>query len=140
MPVLFTLFDLAADGTQYTLTTDGTAGDISPAIINTYPCDMCERQLYYQDPSSGVYYMNTVALVLSERVVAVSGTAAQIVLADCGSDMVCDPDTDVVINYFDVGGTSLTFTSMNIVYVDVGALPGFKRYKMTVPAGAFTDA
>merc|ERR1719313_498439 len=139
MPVLFTLYDLAADGSQYTLTTDGTAGDISPAIINTYPCDMCERQLTYTDPSSGVYYENTVALVFSERVAAVADTPLQIILADCGSDMVCDPLTDVVINYFDVGGTSLTFTSMNLVYIDVGALPTFKRYKMTVPANAFSD-
>jgi hypothetical protein len=137
MPVLFTLYDLAADGTQYTLTT-GT-DETQPAIINTYPCHMCERQLMYVDPSSGVLVDNTVVLVFSEQVTAVDGTAAQIVLADCGSDMVCDPETDVVINYFDVGGTSLSFTSMNIVYVDVGALPGFKRYKMTVPAGAFND-
>merc|ERR1719316_2249233 len=82
---------------------------------------------------------DAVVLVFSEPVTAVADTAAQIILADCGSDMVCDPETDVVINYFDVGGSSLTFTSMNLVYVDVGALPSFKRYKMTVPAGAFND-
>jgi hypothetical protein len=137
MPVLFTLYDLAADGTQYTLTT-GT-DETSPAILNSYPCDMCESQLKYVDPSSGVEVTDAVVLVFSERVTAVDGTAAQIILADCGSDMVCDPDTDVVINYFDVGGSSLSFTSMNLVYVDVGALPGFKRYKMTVPANAFND-
>jgi hypothetical protein len=137
MPVLFTLYDLAADGTQYTLTT-GTDETV-PAILNTYPCDMCERHLSYVDPSSSVVYTDTVVLVFSERVTSVTDTAAQIILADCGSDMVCDPETDVVINYFDVGGSSLTFTSMNLVYVDVGALPAFKRYKMTVPANAFTD-
>merc|ERR1719478_1859372 len=82
---------------------------------------------------------DAVVLVFSEPVTAVTDTAAQIVLADCGSDMVCDPETDVVINYFDVGGSSLSFTSMNLVYIDVGALPGFKRYKMTVPANAFAD-
>merc|ERR1719313_2200571 len=137
MPVLFTLYDLAADGTQYTLTTG--SDETQPAILNTYPCDMCEEHLVYVDPSSGVLQLDTVVLVFSERVTAVDATAAQIILADCGSDMVCDPDTDVVINYFDVGGSSLSFTSMNLVYVDVGALPGFKRYKMTVPAGAFAD-
>merc|ERR1719506_1804913 len=97
-----------------------------------------ETQLTYMDPSSGAF-MDDVVLVFSERVAAVDGTAAQIILADCGSDMVCDPDTDVVINYFDVGGSSLSFTTMNLVYVNVGALPGFKRYKMTVPANAFND-
>jgi hypothetical protein len=138
MPVLFTLYDLAADGTQYLFITEGT-DDTAPAVLNTYPCAMCESQLLYMDPATGTMMSDVVVLVFSERVTAVAGTAAQIILADCGTDMVCDPATDVVINYFDVGGTSLSFTSMNIVYVNVGALPGFKRYKMTVPANAFND-
>ena len=87
------------------------------------------------DPSGGT--LSLVTLVFSEIVVAATGTSAQVVLADCGSDMVCDSDTDVVINYFDVGGDSLKFTGTNIVYVNAGVLPPFKRYKMTVPAAAF---
>merc|ERR1719171_2270065 len=90
MPVLFTLYDLAADGTQYTFVTEGS-DDTPPAILNTYPCDMCEKQLVYVDPSSGVLVTDTVVLVFSEPVTAVADTAAQIILSDCGSDMVCDP-------------------------------------------------
>merc|ERR1719171_2045380 len=132
MPVLFTLYDVAADGTQYTLSTTGT-DDTKAEILNTYPCDMCESQLPME---------NTVTLVFSEPVSPVDATSLQIILSDCGSDMVCDDtpqSTDVVINLFDVGGSSLSFSS-NKVHVNVGALPSFKRYKMVVPANAFTDA
>jgi hypothetical protein len=163
MPVLFTLYDLSASGSQYTITT-GT-DETQPEILNTYPCDMCESQLVTVTPATGLpvgpggedFVMNLpapltptsydpsggtlslVTLVFSEIVVAATGTSAQVVLADCGSDMVCDSDTDVVINYFDVGGDSLKFTGTNIVYVNAGVLPPFKRYKMTVPAAAFAQ-
>jgi len=147
MPILFTL-------DTYTVTTG--SDDTAPQVIDTFPCHSCEGSLVFQDQQQDGYTAEDFVVVyFSEPVSAVSGSTDQITLIDCGPNFVCDADDDIV-NIMDITGSYVTFSpptgtadtsnvfagedhSVNRMYVYVGAIPDYRRYKMIIPAGSVTD-
>merc|ERR1719191_917804 len=89
-----------------------------------------------------------VVVFFSEAVSAVSGGdgsgSLQIDIMDCGSNFVCE-EGDNMFNHIDVDGSLVYFSggpgdsSFNRMYISVGDLPSFRRYRFTIPAGAVTD-
>merc|ERR1719158_1404249 len=137
MPILFT-----RDTYRFSTGEDSTA----PAVVATFPCDGCEDKLVFEDPvNAGEGLEDFVVVFFSEAVSAVADSTAQIDIMDCGSDFVC-VDTDNMFNHIDVTSNHVSFSngaagdgSFNRMYISVGDLPSFRRYKFTIPAGAFTD-
>ena len=126
---------------DYTIRTESdTTG---PEVIGHFPSKDSDSNLKFYDWSrypNTVIYENTVVLYMSEEIFA-SGTVSYITLTDCGTDKICEND-DAVINYYLVSSliADIPDDSFNRLYIDVTNITSFRRYALTVPAGAFTDA
>lgn len=126
---------------DYTIRTESdTTG---PEVIGHFPSSDSDSNLIFYDWSrwpNVLFYENTVVLYMSEEIFA-SGTVSYITLTDCGTDKICEND-DAVINYYLVSSliADIPDDSFNRLYIDVTNITSFRRYALTVPAGAFTDA
>jgi hypothetical protein len=132
MPIINSLND-------YLLTTE--QDDSGPEVIGHFPSmDSDSDLIFYDYQRSGYfYYEDTIVLFMSEAF-SDPGVTAYITLTDCGTNKICEPD-DAVVNYYLVSSliSSVPDGSFNRIFIDTTNITSFRRYKVTVPAGAFTD-
>jgi hypothetical protein len=115
---------------------------ISPTVVGSFPCHDCGSDLYFYDEDLA----DTILLFFSEPVTAnvdTEGGPRYITLMDCGSDNVCQ-DTDSIVNYY---GNDILQPSANPAtpaelrrYIPAGDITDMRRYRVTVPAGAYTGS
>jgi hypothetical protein len=143
--------DLAGNSLPFTATESlyslkiGSNASNEAMVLETIPCNGCES------------LAPELTILFSKPVSPVVGVMVEVV--DCGYDDVCD-ESDVAVDYFDVTSANVkldswtyyataaagnyTYSSAkvellldNLVTMDVSDGP--KKYKVTVPAGAFFD-
>merc|ERR1719506_1115990 len=140
------------DSRAFTLPTGETAihnfvsptSSIAPTVVASFPCHDCGSDLYYAD-DQGFEMEGKIILFFSEPVTANVDTESgprYITLMDCGTDNVCQDQTvDFIVNYYgnDVLASQEAFdVSTNRRYIPAPNITDMRRYKVTVPAGAFT--
>jgi hypothetical protein len=140
------------DSRAFTLPTGETAihnfvtptSSIAPTVVASFPCHDCGSDLYYEDVQ-GFETEDKIILFFSEPVTANVDTESgprYITLMDCGSDNVCQ-DTDSIVNYYgnDVLASSEGIdSSTNRRYIPAAGITDMRRYRVTVPAGAYTGS
>jgi hypothetical protein len=149
MPVLFTYYDKLGNDDDYTFSYDGSSDSTEPEVLNTFPSDGSDSQLAHSELPVVVQVLEeidmakrgaTVVLYMSEPVSIPSDSSAFFIVQDCGMDYVCQSSDYRFDEIYVTDGSRVSTSSTDgLVYIYVGELPTFKRYKMTVPVDVFSD-